>query len=209
MCANDILYYRAHLGLCDPSCCGCLEAKCCAVFHGPLDMPRFWKPNLGKNSVHIVSQNLWMYTQVWSFCWSYTQKMWLYHVCVCVMNTEIVLGCVCEVRYKHRNFVVLCVCVCVLLSSSLPPCRLDCSTDMHEKSGYSSATSIFLTFVFSFHISFSHVEVMQSVLWLLCFCAVFLVGDSTLQPTIYKMLISLLQMPLEEQAVNQWTHVMS
>ena len=37
-------------------------------------------------------------------------------VCVCmwcVMNTEIVLGCVCEVCYKRRNFVVLCLCVCV------------------------------------------------------------------------------------------------
>ena len=105
----------------------------------------------------------------------------------------------------------MCVCVGggVLLSSSLPSHRLDCNTDMYDKSGYSSATFIFLPFVFSFHVSFSHVEVMQSVLWLLCYCAVFLVGDSTLQPTMYKMLISLLQMPLEEQAVNQQTHVMS
>jgi len=51
-------------------------------------------------------------------------------VCVwCVMNTEIVLGCMCEVCYEHRNVVVF---VCVfegggLLSSSLPTHRLDCN----------------------------------------------------------------------------------
>ena len=79
-----------------------------------------------------------------------------------VINTKILLCCVCVC-------VCACVCVCVcmyvgvLLSSSLPP----------HRSGYSSATFIFLSFVYSFLISFLHVEVMQSVLWLLCYCAVF------------------------------------
>lgn len=50
---------------------------------------------------------------------------------------------------------------------------------------------------------------MQSVLWLLCYCAIFLVGDSTLQRTMHKMLIALVQMSSEEEAINQRTHVMS
>jgi hypothetical protein len=86
---------------------------------------------------------------------------------------------------------------------------------MCDKSGYSSVTFIFLPFVFSFHILVSQVEVMQSVFRfihsfiyfrrsvqdyksLLCYCDVLLVGNCTLQTTMYKMLISLLQMPLEE-----------
>jgi hypothetical protein len=117
------------------------------------------------------------------------------------------------VRFVAKTEILLfCDCVwvwgcggggCVVLSSSLPPHSLDCSIDMYDESGFSSATFIFLSFIFSFHLSFLHVEVMQSVLWLLCNCAVFLVGDSTLQPTVFKMLISLLYLPSEEQAVSQ------
>ena len=137
MFSNYIPYCRAPLCLCDPPCCGCLAAKCCAVFHGPLDMPRFLETKCRKKFILRCKPKFAnIYTSMKFLLVIYTESVVVScFMCVCFINMKILL-CL---------SVCVCVCVCVwgvgLLSSSLPP----------HRSGYSSATFIFHSFVYSIY----------------------------------------------------------
>ena len=87
MCDNYIPYCRALLCLCDPPCCGCLEAKCCAVFHGPLGMPRFLEAKSRKKfRSHCEPKFRNMYTSMKFLLVIYTESMVVScFVCVCVL----------------------------------------------------------------------------------------------------------------------------